>query len=109
MEEIGLHIDFLERKQNYRGESLAEKTYCIVKVTEEGNGHNVVEEWVFSSWEELKEECPTFKDLLAMFFESEHWDAAMHGGNRILYAEEIKGHIGLYDDYEDTLSYDDIE
>lgn len=104
-EEIGLHFKFLEI--NLRGEADLKKK-CVLKVVEDGiGGDQVAEEWEFDSWEELKEECPTFIDLLAMCFSSEHWCADWRGGNRVLYAESIQGHEGLYDDHTGRLNCDE--
>lgn len=109
-ERVGLIFEFLERKQNYRGDSNKTKPLCVLKVTEETNCNiEINKEWTFNSWEDLKEICPTFKDILAMLFKLGQWNADWRHGNRALYAKEIYGHVGLYDDYQDDLNCDDIE
>lgn len=109
MEEIGLIFEFLERTQSYRNSNEILKN-CILKITEVGvAGHEVSEELAYDSWESMKEEYPTFKDLLISLFGSDNWNADWRGGNRVLYAEKVIGHEGLYNDIDAVASYEDYQ
>lgn len=103
MEEIGLIFEFVE--QNYRGSN---EKKCILKVMEEGNGVDVRNEWPFDTWEELKEECPDFKSLLKMVFVSENWNAGWRDGDRIIYAENVIGHDGLYENIDSRVEWSEV-
>jgi hypothetical protein len=104
MEEVGLIIEFVEQK--YRG---SDDITCIVKVTEEGNGIDVKDEWEFDSWEDLKEEYPDFKSLLKEIFTSENWSASWRGGDRVIFASAVSGHEGLYEDIEEKVEWSELD
>lgn len=103
MEEIGLIVEFVE--QRYRGSN---DMVCIVKVTEEGNGVEVKDEWEFDSWEDLKEDYPDFKSLLKEIFTSENWQAGWRQGDRIIFASSVIGHEGLYEDIEEQVAWHEV-
>jgi hypothetical protein len=104
MEEVGLIVEFIERIENFQGvKNKNTKEQFILKVTEEGSDDVIInEEWRFESWAELKEECPTFKDLLVMIHENYHWNSAWRDYDRIIYAKKISGYEGIYNDKEIT-------
>lgn len=102
MEEVGLVIEFVEQKT--RG---SKNTLCIVKVTEMSIVE-VMDEWKFTSWERLKEKYPDFKSLLKEIFTSDKWHAGWRGGNRIIYAESISGHEGLYEDIDSRVEWSEV-
>lgn len=96
-EEIGLFFTFQEVR--LRGETgfLAQ-----VKVVEEGSGDDKVSDtYDFRNWEDMKRKYPTFKDFLAEVFNNANW-YDYNGNDRTIYAEEVKGAEGLYDDEELT-------
>lgn len=103
MEEVGLFIEFVEQKT--RGSS---DITCFVKVKEEGNGADVRDEWEFDSWDELKEKFPDFKSLLKEIFTSENWEASWRDGDRIIYAEEVIGYEGLYEDIDARVEWNEV-
>lgn len=96
MEELELIVEFIERVQNYRGSNEVENQ-CVIKVTEEGLGFDAVDEFIYESWDQLKEKCPTFKDVLYSFFESDHW---YFNDDRSLCAKKVIGYEGLYEDID---------
>lgn len=102
MEEVGLIVEFVE--QNIRG---SKDRFCIVKVTESA-GVDVMDEWKFNSWENLKARYPDFKSLLKEIFTSDNWHAGWRGGDRIIYAESISGHEGLYEDIDSRVEWSEV-
>lgn len=102
MEEVGLIVEFVE--QNIRG---SKDRLCIVKVTE-SSIVDVMDEWKFNSWENLKARYPDFKSLLKEIFTSDNWRAEWRGGDRIIYAESISGHEGLYEDIDSRVEWSEV-
>lgn len=93
MEELGLHITFEEIK--IRGTN---DVRCLVRAIEEGTGGIEVQDQIYcKSWEKLKEEFPTFSDILKHFFQTDYWSAGWRDGDRLIYAETVQGHEGLYE------------
>lgn len=108
LEEIGLDLVFFERK--IQGTDLVE---CVVQATEQGREDFEVHEYTFAdSWEQMKENFPTLKELLVDLSNTTNWTSKP--GERILFIASITGHENLYDvnqtvfyDYEDESPMDE--
>ena len=103
IEEIGLIVEFVEQK--VRG---SEEVTCIVKVKEIGDGDEFMDEFVFDSWEKMTEKYPTFKSLLKEIFLSENWRADWCDGQRLIYAESVEGHQGLYKNVSAKVKWSEV-
>ncbi|AQW88972.1 hypothetical protein FDH34_gp473 [Serratia phage BF] len=102
MDSVGLIVVFLE--QRVRG---SHEIHYVVQVTEEGTCDvHVTDSWSFKSWEDLKETHPTFKSLLYEFFNSCNW--APYVNEKEIWADEVIGGEGLYDDYDSHVLSTDL-
>lgn len=114
MEKIGLTIEFIERIQNYQGLNDISKK-CIVKVTDHGfqstQPVELSEEWSYKSWDDMLKEYPTFKDLLKSLFKLDYWTVKAYSSDfeRVLYAKEIIGYKGLYEDIDSIASSNEVK
>lgn len=105
MEEVGLIFEFVE--QNIRG---SKDKLCIVKVTEP-SVVEVMDEWKYKSWENLKQKYPDFKSLLKEVFRSDNWRAEWlkaKGGDRLIYAKSVTGNKGLYEDIDSKVKWSEM-
>lgn len=55
-----------------------------------------------------EKQCPDFKSLLKMVFVSENWNAGWRDGDRIIYAENVIGHDGLYEDIDSRVEWSEV-
>jgi hypothetical protein len=99
-EEVGLHLCFYERRM--RG---SEQISCVVEVMEYGSEVDVELHKIFDSWDKVKKDFPTLKDMLIDLSYDVRWDASWRNHDRILFIESIEGHEGLYD-VDETVFYD---
>lgn len=91
-EELGLEISFEEIK--IRCES---KTIFTVHAISDIDGCLLHENIDVHSWEELKKDYPTLKDLLVQFFLSPYFRVLGNNYDRMIYIKSITGHNELYD------------
>lgn len=105
-EEIALSLEFYEKR------ILGEKeTKIALLVTQELNdGGFISEETTYKSLSALKDSLPTFKDVLLDIFTSHKWFDYYSSGRRtrVMFAKEIKGNDGLYEDTDIVVYNDEI-